>query len=290
MASEGETTQQRRQWLKRLMGAEDSLFGPVARQQVLQMAAAEVIGTGMLLFLGCMGSVVGMINPPHTHLLSALTFGLTVMIVIQTFGHISKAHLNPAVTCALVVIGDLNVPLAGIYAISQVIGATLGYGVLMAITPERVLKESSPNGSCCAFCTSMVHPEVTPLQALLTEFLITSILILVVCAVFDRRNAHNSDSVPIKFGLTIGAIAMAAGPYTGASMNPARTFGPALWTGMWDNHWVYWLGPLASGLLTSAFYRFVFGVPPVQHPTLQEAEQGVPLTSIRGGGGDVKSI
>ncbi|KAJ9592048.1 hypothetical protein L9F63_001427, partial [Diploptera punctata] len=192
--------------LKRLMGTEDSLFGDVSSSQVVQIAAAELLGT--------------------------------VMIVIQVIGHISKAHLNPAVTCCLVVIGDINVPLAGVYIVSELIGATLGYGVLLSITPSRILNQTAPEGSCCAFCVNLVNKELTPLQGLLAEFLVTSILILVVCSVFDKRNAHNSDSVPIKFGLTIAAIAMAEAPFTGASMNPARSFGPAVWTGVWENHWV----------------------------------------------------
>lgn len=270
--------------LKRLMGVDDSLFGPHSRAQILQMALAEVVGTGMLIFLGCMGTVVGMSHSPHPHLLVAFAFGLAVMICIQIMAHISKAHLNPAVTFSLVVIGDLNIPLAGVYIVSQVIGATLGYGVLIAITPDRVLKEHSPNGTCCAMCVTLVNPDMTPLQGLLAEFLVTSILVLVVCSVFDRRNARNTDSVSIKFGLTVAAIAMNEGPYTGGSMNPARSFGPAIWTGVWENHWVYWVGPLAAGLLTSAFYRFVFGLPPVHQPPPQETDQGVPLTGVRDGG------
>lgn len=80
--------------------------------------------------------------------------------------------------------------------------------MLQAITPDYILKEHSPNGTCCAMCVTSVHPEMTPLQGLLAEFLVTSILVLVVCSVFDRRNAHNTDSVSIKFGLTVAAIAM----------------------------------------------------------------------------------
>lgn len=283
MASENETRQHEPNWFKRIMGMDGSLFGPVSRAQVLQMALAELVGTGILIFLGCMGTVVGMAFGGHPHLLVAFAFGLTVMICIQSIAHISKAHLNPAITCALVVIGDLNVPLAGVYMVSQVIGASLGYGVLMAITPESVLKESSPNGTCCAMCVTLVHPKMTPLQGLLAEFLVTSILVLVLCSVFDRRNARNTDSISIKFGLTVAAVAMNEGPYTGGSMNPARSFGPAVWTGVWTNHWIYWVGPLAAGLLTSAFYRFVFGVPPVPTPAPQEIDQGLPLTGVRDG-------
>jgi len=270
---------------KRIMGMDGSLFGPVSRTQVLQMALGEVVGTGMLIFLGCMGTVVGMVHGGggHPHLLVAFAFGLAVMICIQTMAHISKAHLNPAVTCCLVVIGDLTVPLAGVYVVSQVIGASLGYGVLMAVTPDSILKQHSPNGSCCAMCVTTVHPEMTTLQGLLTEFLLTSILVLVVCSVFDRRNARNTDSISIKFGLTVAAIAMNSATYTGGSMNPARSFGPAVWTGVWDDHWIYWVGPLAAGLLTSAFYRFVFGVPPLPTPVPQEIDQGVPLTGVRDG-------
>jgi aquaporin related protein len=71
-----------------------------------------------------------------------------------------------------------------------------------------VLKEQGQNGTCCAMCVTLVNTEMTSLQGLLAEFLVTSILVLVVCSVFDRRNARNTDSVSIKFGLTVAAIAM----------------------------------------------------------------------------------
>jgi glycerol uptake facilitator-like aquaporin len=80
--------------------------------------------------------------------------------------------------------------------------------LLQAVTPDYILKEHSPNGTCCAMCVTSLHPRVTLLQGLLAEFLVTSILVLVLCSVFDRRNARNTDSVSIKFGLTVAAVAM----------------------------------------------------------------------------------
>jgi Major intrinsic protein. len=80
--------------------------------------------------------------------------------------------------------------------------------LLQAITPDKILRENSPNGTCCAMCVTLVHPEMTPLQGLLAEFLVTAILVLVLCSVFDKRNANNTDSISIKFGLTVAAVAM----------------------------------------------------------------------------------
>jgi aquaporin related protein len=77
------------------MGIDDSLFGPHSRAQVLQMALAELVGTGMLVFLGCMGTVVGMSHSPHPHLLVALAFGLAVMICIQVSEHLQKSYIAP---------------------------------------------------------------------------------------------------------------------------------------------------------------------------------------------------
>lgn len=101
---------------------------------------------------------------------------------------------------------------------------------------------------------------------------------LVVCSVWDARNEKNSDSVSIKFGLTVAVLATAVGPYTGCSMNPARSFAPALWNNQWSHHWVYWFGPIGGALIASFVYKTVFGVPDkVEEEPIPEA---VALNSV----------
>lgn len=82
---------------------------------------------------------------------------------------------------------------------------------------------------------------------------------MVACAVWDNRNAKNTDSVPIRFGFTVTALALAFGPYTGCSMNPARSLAPAIWNNQWSHHWIYWFGPIGGSLLSSFMYKNIFG-------------------------------
>ncbi|KAL6261139.1 hypothetical protein P5V15_008666 [Pogonomyrmex californicus] len=220
---------------------------------------AELIGTALLVFLGCMGCIAGLgVVPPHLQI--TLTFGLAVMVVIQCIGHISQAHINPAITVGSVILGKKTIPEALVYFVSQVIGGILGYGMLKVVTPRDNLTATTAD-QANLFCVTDLHADVSAIQGLVVEGISTAVLMLVVCSVWDVRNEKNSDSVPIKFGLTVAVLATAVGPYTGCSMNPARSFAPALWNNQWAHHWVYWFGPLGGALISSFMYRTIFGVP-----------------------------
>lgn len=218
----------------------------------------EMIGTSMLVLLGCMGCIGGLTTVP-SHLQITLTFGLAVMIVIQCFGHISHAHVNPAITVGSVVLGKKTIPQALVYIIAQVIGATLGYGMLKVVTPRENLTAKGVEG-LENFCVTDLHSNVSAIQGLLVEGMATGILMFVACAVWDQRNEKNTDSTAIRFGLTVTALATAFGPYTGCSMNPARSLAPALWNNQWVHHWIYWFGPIGGSIFASVFYRTIFGV------------------------------
>ena len=221
------------------------------------LCAAEFFGTGILVLLGCMGCVAGFTSTkyiPHEQI--SLTFGIAVMIGIQCFGHISGGHINPAVTVAAAALGTIPLIQVPIYFVGQFAGAIAGFGVLVAVTPSDYVKV---NSSELGVCSPAVNSAINQMQGFLVEFVATLVLILACCAIWDKRNSDKHDSVTIRLGLTVAALAMAAGPYTGANMNPARSFGPALWNGDWRNdQWVYWVGPLLAGLLGGLFYRIVF--------------------------------
>ncbi|XP_043668929.1 aquaporin AQPcic-like isoform X2 [Vespula pensylvanica] len=219
---------------------------------------AEMMGTSLLVFLGCMGCVSGLGVVP-SHLQITLNFGLSVMIVIQCFGHISDAHVNPAITVGSVVLGKKSIPEALVYLLAQTLGAISGYGMLRVVTPAENLTLGGIDDAD-KLCITDLHPNVSAIQGLLIESLSTSILMLVSCAIWDLRNEKNTDSVPLKFGFTVATLATAFGPYTGCSMNPVRTLGPAVWNNQWSHHWIYWFGPIGGALLSSISYRTIFGV------------------------------
>ncbi|XP_011864689.1 PREDICTED: aquaporin AQPcic-like isoform X2 [Vollenhovia emeryi] len=221
----------------------------------------EVIGTAILIFLGCtigLGSMkpYNEIGPPSV-LQVSLAFGLAVMIAIQCVGHISGAHLNPSITVASVIFGNTTLMMAGFYVVAQCLGALLGYGLLKLITPPYLVHNGNSTATK-SFCMTVLNDELNSAHGFATEALATGILVFFACSSWDSRNAKNSDSMALKFGLCITVLCLAFIPYTGCSLNPARTFGPAVWNGYWTSHWMYWLGPITGGVVAAMLYRCLF--------------------------------
>ncbi|XP_067214234.1 aquaporin AQPAe.a-like isoform X3 [Linepithema humile] len=227
------------------------------QKNTMTMFAAEIVGTGVLVFFGCMGCIGAMGPAPPPPLQTALTFGLTVNLIIMMLGHVSGAHVNPAVTIGAVIIGLKSIPTGVIYILGQFIGATIGYGILKMITPAELFNDGNLN-STAGVCVTVVHPGISSLQGVLIEVFCTSCLLCAACATWDSRCAHTTDSTALKFGLSVATISFAASPYTGCSMNPARSFGPAIWNSAWKDQWIYWLGPIMGALLGTYAYQVLF--------------------------------
>lgn len=222
---------------------------------IISILLAELFGTALLVMLGCMGCVAGIGHVP-SHFEICLNFGLVVMLVVQIFGCVSGSHINPAVTAAAWVYQLVSTKMALAYVVAQIIGGFMGFGALKMLTPSEVFTAALEKGA--GVCVTTPNPHINLAQAVGIEFAATGILILVVCGVWDPRNAKHHDSVALKFGFTIASLALATGPYTGASMNPARSLGPVLWNGDWTAHWVYWVGPLSGGFCMAFLYKTVF--------------------------------
>ncbi|XP_065087985.1 aquaporin-like [Ochlerotatus camptorhynchus] len=221
----------------------------------ISILLAELLGTALLVLLGCMGCVGGLGHTP-SHFELCINFGLVVMILVQIFGCVSGCHINPAVTAAAWVYGMVSTKMAIGYFIAQCVGGFMGFGMLKMLTPAAVFTGALENGA--GFCVTTPNDAITTMQAVGIEFLATGVLVLMCCGVWDPRNSKLHDSVPLKFGFTIGCLAVAAGPYTGASMNPARSLGPVLWNGVWTDHWIYWVGPLSAAFIVAFMYKTVF--------------------------------
>jgi aquaporin related protein len=217
----------------------------------------EFLGTLFLVFLCVASGVVASQFPEQK------TTGLssTVMVVgiIQGFGaaaliaalsHISGGNLNPAVTLALLVVGKMPFMRAVFYMAFQILGGMVGAGLFAACIPRSLW-----NGLGTTTLNSSLNNRG---QGFLMEFMVTSLLIFVVLATAaDRVNKTvNLAPVPIGFALAVGV--MAAFHWTGGSLNPARTFGPAVISGEWSNQWVYWLGQLGAAVVIGLLYRFIF--------------------------------
>lgn len=213
-------------------------------------ALAEGLGTFMLIFFG-VGAVLalGGAGGAAEKAAIALAFGFAIVAGVYAFGHLSGAHLNPAVTVAQAVSGRTAWRHVGPYVVAQLAGAALG-----ALAAEAV----SPNDVALA----VTHPGtgVGAGQALLAEALLAFLLMLVIkaTAVDDRAEGP---AAGLAIGLTIAAGHLAMIPVSGASFNPARSFGAALVGGNLHDFWIYVVGPIAGSVAAALLYeRVLVGV------------------------------
>jgi len=211
---------------------------------------AEFLGTLFLVFLGCL-STIAWPEPGYqpSMVQEAIAFGITVATMVQATGHISGGHINPAVTLALLVTRHVTLTRAVCYVIAQCLGGVVGSALLKAIIPEAYQGNLGMN---------MVQRDMTAAQGFGIETLITFVLVITVFGVCDDRRTDVTGSAPLAIGLAVTTCHVGALMCTGASMNPARSFGPAVVTGIWENHWVFWLGPMLGGLLAAGVYTLFF--------------------------------
>ena len=217
---------------------------------IAKRAIAEVIGTFILVFLGC-GSAVALTGavPAEAAALQftgiALGFGLGIAGAIYAVGHISGGHLNPAVSVALTIIGRFKIEDLPAYIGAQVIGALLAALALKGVFPDA---DTLGNNS--------LADGVSVGSGLLAEVVMTAIFLFVIVSVAtDRRVTPGFAALAI--GLTLAAIHLVGIPLTGTSVNPARTFGPALVAGEWDHFWIFLVGPLVGASIGALAYQTV---------------------------------
>ncbi|KAK6634091.1 hypothetical protein RUM44_004699 [Polyplax serrata] len=228
---------------------------------------SELIGTAILVFLGCLGVGKGL-GQKSDETGVVLSFAMAVFVAIQVTCHNSGGHVNPAVTILSLFFKKLDIAMAAVYIVGQILGGIIGFGFLKAITPADKLHANGFEQH--GLCSTVPNPDISVVQALLSEFLLTSILLLVVCSAWDPRNAHH-DSMSVKFGFSIYSLAYAGGAYSGCSMNPARSFAPAIWNQTWTHHWIYWVGPIFSGIFCGFVYTIFFcPKAPVHFPSSQK--------------------
>jgi MIP family channel proteins len=211
---------------------------------------AELVGTFMFVFIGAGSIVIDTYTHGALGLLGiAVAHGLALSIVISICMGISGGHINPAVTAGLWLARKIDTVPAIRYVAAQLLGAVLAGFLLRALYPGDV-------GAAVHLGTPALAPGVIPFVGLVLEAILTFFLMLAVLGTAVDSIAPKIGGFGI--GLTVAADILAGGPITGASMNPARSFGPALASGYWDFHWLYWIGPLAGALAASWLYtRFI---------------------------------
>ena len=176
----------------------------------------------------------------------SLVFGLIIMVMVYATGHLSGAHINPAVTIAFTLNRHFPPRDAAAYLAGQLAGAAAGALVLLAVWPDQP-------GDLGA-----TVPTVGAGSAFVYELVLTAFLMFVIMAVATDTRAVGA-AAAIAIGGTVGLDALFGGPVTGASMNPARSFGPALAAGQWHDFWIYVAAPLAGAALGALAYELVRG-------------------------------
>lgn len=227
----------------------------------VKKCAAEAIGTFFLCFAGIaailcndasIGSGAGLVG-------IALAHGLALSVAVNAFGGLSGAHFNPAVTIGMLATGRISGKLAGAYIVAQLVGSTFAAFLCLLLFPNAAVNAQNLG-------IPLPGPQfATNIGAiLLMEFVLTFLLMT---AIFGTAVDERGAGVKIGafgIGLTVTFDILAGGKVTGASMNPARSFGPALIRGHFDLHWCYWAAPIAGAVAAALLYHH-FLLPDEKH-------------------------
>ena len=214
---------------------------------------AEFIATLLFVFLGA-GSVIvsgGLPNgdlDPARLVAIALAHGLAIAFLVFAIANISGGHINPAVTFAALLTKKISAARGLMYVAAQLGGAVVGALLLLATIPGAADTNLGAHA---------LGPDVSVSMGFLMEIIVTFALVFVIFATaVDPRGMGNL--APIAIGLAVLVDHLLAVPITGASMNPARSFGPALVAGEWGDQWIYWVAPLLGGAIAGLVYQFAF--------------------------------
>ncbi|MCC6615700.1 MAG: MIP family channel protein [Anaerolineae bacterium] len=204
-------------------------------------AGAELVGVYALVTAGCGAIMVDAQTGALTHVGVALTFGLIILVMVAAIGHISGAHFNPAVTIAFALTRHFPWRDVVFYLGGQVLGAVLG-----ALTLRVLFGDAAHLGATL--------PTGAAGQSFGLELLLSAVLMFVIISVATDTRAVGAPAA-LAIGFTVMLAALWGGPISGASMNPARSLGPALIGNLWADQWIYWLAPVIGASLGALIYQ-----------------------------------
>jgi MIP family channel proteins len=209
---------------------------------------AEFVGTFALVFVG--GGAIMMAQQTNSGaalLQIALAHGLILALMVSAFMNVSGGQFNPAVTIGLLVARRITPTVAGVHIVAQLIGAVVAAYALKMTMPSALFAATQGGGQSIAL-------EVTMTQAIVLEAIATFFLMAVIYGTAVHAAAPKIGGLAI--GLTIAADILAIGPLTGASMNPARSFGPAIASGVFAGQIIYWVGPILGAIAAAIMWEF----------------------------------
>ena len=227
------------------------LFGSSIGANMLTAAVAELIGTFILLYGGTAVAVAALLERPvagpiYDSLATPLAFGLALLVVAASIGHVSGGHVYPAVSLGLAVTGHFPWRYVPAYLAAQLLGAVLGALATWATFGDAARAVGN-------LAATIPGPEVGAGTAVLVEALVTFLLVFVVVSVATDDRVH-AGLAPVAVGAALAVAVLVAGPVTGGAVNPVRALGPALIGGQFSALWVYLVGPLIGGIATATIY------------------------------------
>jgi aquaporin Z len=225
--------------------------------------ASEFIGTFALVFVGSGAIMTARMSGSQAGLVEvALAHGIILAVMVSALMRIS-GHFNPAVTLGFLAARRIEAMMAALYIVAQVLGAIAAAYALKAAYPDSVFVATRGGGQAVAL-------DITGGQAFILETIATFFLVFVIFGTAVDLKGPKIGGLAI--GLTIAADILAIGPLTGASMNPARSFGPAVASGVYEAQLLYWAAPILGGLIAALLYEYLFmrlGREPVDHGELR---------------------
>jgi aquaporin TIP len=230
----------------------------------LKAALAEFIAMFLFVFLG-VGSCISYAKihdgdlEPAGLVAIAIAHGLGIVITVAATANISGGHVNPAVTFGLAIGGHITILRGALYWVAQLLGSVAAsYTLLAIIVPGQVIPPHA------------LGDGVSPISGLVLEIVLTFALVFVVYATaVDPKKGSIGIVAPLAIGFTVLAAHFIGVPYTGASLNPARSFGPAFVTMTWANQWIYWAGPLIGATIAAVVYGEIF-LSPASHSPIHD--------------------
>ena len=217
---------------------------------------AEMFGTMVLVLMGCGAAVsLGCNNAdPETVVGTAFAFGLAVVAMAYTIGGISGCHINPAISLGCFLAGRMNAKDCGMYIIFQVIGAIIGAAILFALTSSGGLQGTGAND-----LQANGAGTIPAMGGLLAEIVFTAVFVLVVLGATSKTNGATNNFAGLAIGLSLILVHLCCIRYTGTSVNPARSIGPALFQGgsALSNLWIFIVGPLVGGAIAACIWKII---------------------------------
>jgi len=243
-------------------------------QERIRAVSAEFLATAIFTYIGC-GSVTSLtIAPDNSSFLGiALAFGLSITVLAYTLGHHSGGHINPIVTVGMIILRQIDVITGTMYILAQLLGSIVGAGFLRATVSKDAVSSA----------VNRVSENTDISGAFVMETVLSFLLVFVVAETVVNPKSSAGVNAPIAIGLSVFMAHIVAIPYTGTSINPARSFGPAVVSGeIGGDLWLFFVAPLIGGSIAALVSKYIFGACELPELSLISQRKGGTFESNEG--------